>query len=212
MDSCPFPSLMVFSISSCQWLRPNILRSCFTSTPNLSADPFGLLSHILKIWPLLNTSAVSTLVKTPVAIHLACCCTQCANLSPSFCPGIPHPLRTQSHLSTAARVILLSSVLHHVLSWHSYPQSSALRFLLIQNNCPGGHHTAWAPSSPWPQPLLFSCCRLLQPCWPLVVLLHASHVPFSVPLYLLLPLPGILLPQIPQGKRFNILQVFFMPP
>lgn len=44
--------------------------------------------------------------------------------------------------------------------------NSALRFLLLQKNWPDGPHTAWTPSPPWPQPLLFSCHHLFQPHWP----------------------------------------------
>lgn len=117
--TCPKHELRTFPfsygllhLSSCRWLRPNTLGSCFTSTSNLSANSLGHLFNIPRICRLLTMSTVSTLVKTIIAIHLDYCRSP---LSPNFRPCTPYPMHTQSHFCTQ-QVILLKVILHQVTS------------------------------------------------------------------------------------------------
>lgn len=102
-------------------------------------------------------SAVSTLVKTIIAIHLDYCRSLLSVTQLSSLHSLP-PAHTIS--------FLLKVILHQVTSWHSYSQNTALSFLLHQNKWPGGTTQPGPRSHSNLSPSLFS---LLQAHWLLAV-------------------------------------------
>lgn len=122
--------------------------------------------------------------------------------------GFPIYLHTVSP-NTAARVILPTS--YQIMTPHVFPMLSTLHWVSFSLRTNAQENSS-QPRSRSLSDLIPYCFLLVLPAWATLafglLLHHASCIPFSGHLCLLIPLPGVLLTQISMGWLLYLLQVF----